>query len=213
MSNVMSQILRLDPSHRARAAESLTQAFAEDAVYAYIFPEPAARLRAMRRLWDALIRFSLVYGEVYTTPDLRGVACWLAPGQTETTFWRMLRTGLALPRAFLSFERSAQQRVQRVFGVMDRVHAQAIQRPHWYLWAIGVEPASQGQGIGHGLLQPVLAKADATSLPCYLETQTEENVAFYRKRGFDVITKETLSELGLTVWTMVREPSSQPRSL
>ncbi len=203
----MNEPIRLVPAHHGHAAETLTQAFREDPVHAYLFPNLDDRIRSMRRLWDALIKFSLVYGEVYTTSACSGVACWLAPGQTETTLRRMLRTRLALPRAFLSFERSAQRRAIRLFASMDRIHAQVMSRPHWYLWAIGVSPGSQGQGIGADLLQPVLAKADAAGLPCYLETQTEGNVAFYHRRGFEVAMRETPTDLGLTTWAMVRQPS------
>jgi ribosomal protein S18 acetylase RimI-like enzyme len=79
-------------------------------------------------------------------------------------------------------------------------------RPHWYLWALGVDPPYQGQGVGGQLLQPVLAEADAAGLPCYLETETERNVAFYRKHGFDVATAGPDPRQGVMVWTMVREP-------
>jgi ribosomal protein S18 acetylase RimI-like enzyme len=201
----MSEVTHLNPSQSPKAAETLAQAFGDDPVYAYIFPNPDERLRSLRRLWQALITTCLRYGEVYATPTTNGVACWLPPGRTEMSLWRTLRTGLALPRAVMSFERNAQRRATTVFSTMDRVHAAAIQRPHWYLWVIGVHPASQGHGIGHSLLQPVLVKADAANLPCYLETQNESNVAFYRKRGFEVATVETPPDLGLTVWTMIRE--------
>jgi hypothetical protein len=49
-------------------------------MYVYICPDEAARVAATRRLWDGIIRLVLIYGEVWTTAEMSGVACWLAPG-------------------------------------------------------------------------------------------------------------------------------------
>ena len=70
---------------------------------------------------------------------------------------------------------------------------------------LGVEPDRQGQGIGSALIQPVLGRADAEGLPCYLETTKERNVTFYRRHGFDVVAEGDLPDLGPPFWTMRRE--------
>jgi ribosomal protein S18 acetylase RimI-like enzyme len=77
---------------------------------------------------------------------------------------------------------------------------------HWYLWGLGVEPSRQGQGIGGMLIQPVLARADASGLPCYLETMNEKNVPFYEKHGFKIVSDAEVPRHGLRVWAMLREP-------
>jgi hypothetical protein len=66
----MPQPVRLDPVQTAQAAEMLARAFRVDPACTHIFPDEADRMRSMRALWDALIRFSLIYGEVWTTPEL-----------------------------------------------------------------------------------------------------------------------------------------------
>jgi ribosomal protein S18 acetylase RimI-like enzyme len=76
---------------------------------------------------------------------------------------------------------------------------------HWYLLAIGVDPANQGKGIGSQLLKTVLCEADKSQLPCYLETMTEIDVQFYRKQGFE-IAHEGLIDGRLPYWTMRRSP-------
>ena len=53
---------------------------------------------------------------------------------------------------------------------------------------------------------PVLAKADAAGLPCYLETMKTRNVPFYRKHGFEVIVEDDLPGGGFHFWTMRRDP-------
>jgi hypothetical protein len=78
-----SAIVRLAPSRKQAAADVLMRAFFADAGYEYVFPDLAERQRSLRRLWPALLGYGLLYGEVYTTPDLSGIACWIPPGNTD----------------------------------------------------------------------------------------------------------------------------------
>lgn len=197
---------RLLPAHKDRAVDALLGAFRDDPLYVYICPDGSRRGEAMRALLRAVVEFTLVYGEAWTTPEVSGAACWLRPGRTAISIWQMPRTAFALPRAILRFGSDALGRATEVFGYADQAHARAVSGPHWYLWGLGVEPAAQGRGIGSGLLQPVLTRADAEALPCYLETETERNVAFYQKRGFDVVEAKRMSDSGPTLWIMLRQP-------
>src|SRR5260221_95631 len=72
--------------------------------------------------------------------------------------------------------------------------------------AQGVDPPYQGQSIGGMLIQPVLARADAEGLPCYLETENPRNVPFYQKHGFKVMSEDEVTNCRLHVWSMLREP-------
>jgi ribosomal protein S18 acetylase RimI-like enzyme len=202
----VTEPVRLAHAQRERAAETLVRAFRADPLYTYICPDEAERLAPMRGLLDALVRFTLLYGEGWTLQGVSGVACWLSPGNTTITVWQMLRTRFELPWAVLRFEGGARRRALDLFGYTDRVHHRVMSGRHWYLWALGVEPAAQGQGIGSSLLQPVLSRADAEGLPCYLETETERNVAFYRRHGFEVSTAERVAGHGPMLWFMTRAP-------
>jgi ribosomal protein S18 acetylase RimI-like enzyme len=197
--------VRLAVSQKAQAAQMLARAFLADQAYSTIFPEEAERKQALQRLFGAVVSYSLVYGLVHSTPSVEGVACWLSPGNAEITLWRMLRTGLGLQRAVIGFSPVARQRVLAVLDYMDELHKRQVPEPHWYLWLVGVEPDAQGRGIGSRLIQPVLTRADKEGLPCYLETQTESNVAFYQKRGFEVMTDGFVPDQEIRVWTMRRE--------
>lgn len=73
---------------------------------------------------------------------------------------------------------------------------------HWHVELVGVEPKLQGQGIGGKLMEAVLRRADGAGEPAYLETDTTENVEFYRRRGFEVTATE--EPLGVQVWYMQR---------
>ena len=55
------------------------------------------------------------------------------------------------------------------------------------------------------MIEAGTSQADAAGLPCYLETATEQNIAFYTKRGFEVTAEAQLSP-EFKGWAMVRQP-------
>lgn len=206
----MSEIVRLQRGQRVRAAEALTRAFQDDPMWSCVLPDGATRAATFRPMWDALIGYSRVYGKVYTTSESEGTVCWIAPGKTKTTLWKLIRTGMGLPRAMFRLPKDARGRFFEMMRFIDRHHENLMKGPHWHLWALGVSPDCQGRGIGGALLEPVLDRADADSVPCYLETQTVRNVAFYRKRGFEVVREKREPVGGLPIWFMVRAPRANP---
>jgi hypothetical protein len=56
-------------------------------------------------------------------------------------------------------------------------------------------------------MDAVLRQTDAAGEPAYLETDTPQNVAFYRRRGFEVIDRS--EPLGVSTWYMARQPRPQ----
>ncbi len=78
--------------------------------------------------------------------------------------------------------------------------------PHEYLWALGVDTTRQGEGTGSALVSAFVARADEARLPAYLETETERNVSFYRRHGFDVVREERALGGRLRVLAMSRPP-------
>jgi ribosomal protein S18 acetylase RimI-like enzyme len=61
---------------------------------------------------------------------------------------------------------------------------------HWHLGPVGVLPSHQGKGIGTKLLSRFCQEVDACLSSAYLETDTDKNVRFYERFGFEVV-KET----------------------
>jgi GNAT superfamily N-acetyltransferase len=90
-------------------------------------------------------------------------------------------------------------RWNRVFEALDAVHPR---EPHWYLGTLGVDPPSQGQGVGRALLRAFVLRADADALPAYLETDRASNVSFYQSAGFAVRGETCV--LGARIWRMLR---------
>jgi len=204
--------IHLMDAQKDRTSEVLTSAFLDDPLYLQIFPDVDERSRSLRRLFGAVVGYALKYGQVHITPSLEGAICWLSPGNTKVTFWRMLRAGLAFQRTVASLRGDARRQLLDALAYTDEIHNRLMAGPkmdaHWYLWALGVTPASQGRGIGGMLLRPVLARSDRAGDPCYLETLNERNVAFYRRWGFEVRNEEVVPGVEVKVWSMIREPGA-----
>jgi len=201
-------VIQIERTHRARAVDAVTRAFLDDPMWSCVLPDREARATLLRPMWNALIGFARVYGEALTTSEGRGAACWIAPGKTDMTLWMMLRTGLALPRSMIRLPKEARERFFGMMRFIDTRHRELMPGRHWYLWVLGVAPEAQRQGIGRGLLRPVFERADNEGFPCYLETQTDVNVAFYRKSGFEVIAEHREPICGLPIWFLRRDPRS-----
>ncbi len=199
-----AQIIPLHSSQQQAAAGVLSRAFFNDPLMQHYLPDPSRRERALPYLMLVSLRYCLFYGEVYTTPALAGMACWLPPGHTGVSMLGMLRAALGVIPPGLGWE--ALRRIQQIEPATDRIHYACVPGPHWYLMLLGVEPARQGQGIGGRLIEPKLAEARTAGLPCYLETMTELDVTFYRKHGFRVVFETTLQPGDLAVWMLMKQP-------
>ena len=201
--------MRLTFSQRGQASEVLTRAFQEDVTIKYIFPDNRERARSLRRLFGVVVRYCLLYGEVHTTSSVEGIACWLRPGHGELSPVGVVRTGmLGLP---MRVGWRALRRFREIYSCAARMHEVAVSEPHWYLWALGVEPGRQGRGIGRSLLEAVHVRADAGGVACYLETEDERNIAFYCRHGYEVVEKGEATREGIRIWGMLRRPIGTDR--
>ena len=66
---------------------------------------------------------------------------------------------------------------------------------HWHLGPVGVLPPYQGKGIGTQLLSLFCKEVDACLAPAYLETDSEKNVRFYERFGFQVIAETDIFDV------------------
>jgi ribosomal protein S18 acetylase RimI-like enzyme len=201
-----TEAVRLDWPRFPRAAEVLTRAFLDYPLMTYCTPHVGRRRRATASLYASVLRYTMRFGDVYTTPNGEGTASWLPPDRPLPTFWRMVRSGMyAVPFAF---GWAGFQRLQAMDHVAEAEHRRHAPGPHWYLWVIGVAPEHQGKGIAGRLMRPVFEQADRDRYRCYLETHKESNVPVYERYGFRVVAKTPVPRHALTVWAMLRGPEA-----
>ena len=190
--------------HMPAVAEDLSAAFATYPMFEWFMRADARRDAARLRFFQMLTR-NLTFGGEVLRPAGGGAASVWMPSQSlvPTPLWEEIRllpvllgaTGLA------RFGRLAAMR-----QAMDAHHP--MDRPHIYLWLLGVRPQAQGLGIGSRLLRAGLERADAQGLPVFLETSTPENVALYRRHGFEVLSEYWVRPDSPPSWAMWREAAT-----
>lgn len=198
------EVTQLAPDQVGEAGQVLARAFQEDPYWSWVLPDKSRRAEVLPWFMEVWVRYCCKYGEVYTSGDkVEGVAVWLPPGKFPLSSVRLMLTGMLL--APLKFGLAASGRLARSTNYVEDLHKRDVPSRHWYLPTLGVDPPCQGQGVGSALMQPVLARADADGLPCYLETEREINVRFYDRHGFEVVVEGDLPRDGPYFWTMKRQ--------
>jgi GNAT superfamily N-acetyltransferase len=183
---------------------ALARAFLDDPGTIWFMPDEARRLRFLRWFFGATLRYGRRHGIVQEERG-RGAAIWLPPDAPLLNPLRALRLGYwQLP---VRMGLSTLRRSLPATRLMDRHHRELVERRHWYLMVLGVQPPEQGTGLGSSLMLPIVRRADEEGLPCYLETGTEVNVRFYSRRGFEVVAEGNLPGGGPQYWCMRRPPA------
>ncbi|MGH3191011.1 MAG: GNAT family N-acetyltransferase [Streptosporangiaceae bacterium] len=161
----------------------LSLAFYDDPPFIWMLPDDRSRERRARGLFKTILRsHALKYGCVDVALDgaaIVGGAIWLPPGHWRPTDREQVRSLPGFIRALGARLGPASELV----AYMARHHPR---EQHWYLYAIGVDPVHQGNGVASVLLRSRLARSDEAGLPAYLESSKPENVPLYEHFGFEV---------------------------
>jgi ribosomal protein S18 acetylase RimI-like enzyme len=184
-------------------AQDLADAFVDDPVFSW-FTRIDARRDAARAAFfhHVLVRMVMGVGEVQR-PACGGAAAVWMPSEALGA-GGLLREISALPMLLRLTGWSRFMRLLQLREAMDRHHP--MDRPHAYLFFLGVTPPAQGHGVGTRLLTAKTDHLDATRRPAFLETATERNVGFYRRHGFEVVAEYRPAPEGPTNWAMWRAP-------
>ena len=182
------------------AAKAAADGFQDNEIWAWMLPRDWQRRRILPRHYRAMIRrVYMPRGGAWTTPDTLGTALWFPPGTLAmSSRERAAELVSLLPEGIASFRRGP-----RWEELIEKHHPT---EPHWYLQTLSVAPSSQRSGVGTALIQPGLDRADSESMPCYLETQRESNIPYYRRFGFE-LTEEICLHDSPPLWLMWRDAS------
>ncbi len=186
---------------------ALARAFYDDPLFNFFVPDPVAQTKALLAFMSAGTADAAKSGEIWLAHSDDGkIACaavWLPPGKYPRGARRDTVTNL---RGLPTFVRSGRRigGAIRLLTAVDKAHHEFAE-PHYYLAILGTDPRYQRTGAGSAALQPILDRCDEEGLPAYLETQKEENLAYYARHAFEVIQK--LEAKGLPpIWTLTRKP-------
>jgi ribosomal protein S18 acetylase RimI-like enzyme len=205
----MNDVEPLREDRFGQAGRALARAFADDPLWCWVLPDDDQRDASLEFFQTAGVRYGHRFGAVHANAEpVLGCAVWLPPGETDLQPDRLAETGFHEAAARL--DPDALERFLRFTEHLGPLHHRHMPGRHWYLMILGVDPAAQGRGLGGRLMAPILARADEDALPCYLETQKERNVPFYRKSGFEVVGETDVPE-GPHLWLMSRPPARAER--
>lgn len=170
------------------------RAFVDDPVMRWLYPDDEIFLAEGGVVFEGAFRGWVALGEVWCTDDGVGVAVWIPPGRPDVPFSDDPRESEIDPSL-----------VER-FGILGPLmEANTPPEPHWYLQLLATHPDWQRRGVGAQLMGATFERADGEGLACYLETETVENVAYYRHHGFEVRSEWDVPT-GPHMWGMLRPP-------
>jgi ribosomal protein S18 acetylase RimI-like enzyme len=182
-----------------RLTRTLARAFYDDPPTKWVSPDDSRRLERLTRAFALGIdKIWLPGGESYTTDGVTGGALWQRPGKWKVGLATQLRL---LPGGVRAYGRDL-PRFLRLVGILESKHPED---PHYFLAVLGVDPDSQGRGLGTALMTPVLERCDRERISAYLESTTPRSRTCYERVGFRVTEEITLPD-GPPVWLMWREP-------
>jgi ribosomal protein S18 acetylase RimI-like enzyme len=205
MARSSGELYRLRQQDIPRAAAVLADAFRHDPLWLKVFAGANRFEERYRAFFEMPLRLGIRYGSgIAVSANLEGLAVWLPDRYAEMTMWRVIRCG-AIGCGF----RVGMQVARRMSPVAQALprdrRAHMGETPYNYLMVIGVGTAFQGKGHGGALLEAVIEQSVRENRALYLETESEENVRFYEKRGLRVLKQITLRRLDLPMWQMVHD--------
>jgi ribosomal protein S18 acetylase RimI-like enzyme len=176
----------------------LGRAYADDPVWSWVYPQPD-RSRRLGRMFRSLLCATRERGAtVLTDQAARGAAIWQRSDERSLGMVGNVRVGATMV--------ATGARMRRGQAVMRAIERRHPKEPHWYLAALGTDPAHQGEGIGSALVRHVTDELANTGEPAYLETETAANVPFYERHGFEVVGELDVPGGGPHLWLMWRSP-------
>ncbi len=196
-------VVRAEPRDHDAIVRVLVRAFDADPVVNYLLRRDAHRGRAFALCFAAFLKHvTMPHGETWIADNGAGAALWTPPGRSNVSMRTILAMGPSLLRAV------GLSRARSMGAAANRVQRKHPHTPHFYLFAIGVDPDQQGRGIGGALLQTVLRRCDAERMPAYLEASTPNNRRLYERHGFRATGEVMMAPDAPPVWLMWRDPNA-----
>ena len=169
-------------------ASTFKKSFRHDPVMRWLFPDDE-EFEATRQMNDFFRRL-LAHERSLVTHDVVAFSLWIPPGRPEVA---------VEPEAT---EPPSEELITKFIALGSAIDENTPVEEHWYLQMIGTHPDWQGRGIGSMLIREGLSWASRDGLGVYLETETVENVAYYRHLGFEIRSEWDVAGGGPHMWGM-----------
>jgi GNAT superfamily N-acetyltransferase len=186
------------------AAMVALRGFYTDPFFIYLSPGARLRNRGLFLFFRTALRHLGPRGIIVTVRDDRdaivGVSAWMPPGGYPQPIATQLA---AIPGSFRALYRRPRSMLDggRYLDAISKAHPKD---PHWYLYLLVADPEMQRRGVGTMLLNDRLPQIDEEGVGSYLETQKEDNLAYYQRFGYELKTSITPVPEGPPIYALWR---------
>ncbi|MBB5079145.1 GNAT family N-acetyltransferase [Nonomuraea endophytica] len=181
-----ASIRRADEAERQAVLDVLTEAFMNDPLVRWLYPETGPRGPLQAHYYRHLLTHPTA--EAYLAGDSQAAAIWLTLPADHTP----------------DEEPGGGERLRALGEALAPRHPNGER--HLYLPCMGVVTGRQGAGLGSAMLRHRLERADADRLPAYLEASSPRSRALYRRHGFEDLGEPVRVAGSPPLWPMWRHP-------
>ncbi|MEU9190886.1 GNAT family N-acetyltransferase [Streptomyces sp. NPDC048484] len=191
-------IRRAGEGDRETVTQLLDEAFQNDPVSSWVFPDADHRRRTHPLLMRVFLDTVLDAGYVDVMEDGSACALWLSvPAEAHEED----EDGPAQVREAVDPDN---ERVELIGRLTAEAHP--VGAAHEYLWMIAATPERQGEGLGTALVRHVLERCDGEGRAAYLEASSARSRVLYERLGFVFTGSAVDLPDGPQMWPMWREP-------
>lgn len=187
------------------AARVLADAFVSEPIFSWLMRDDHRRSSARLRFFRVILTEAAFPDGEIEQPAVGGAAAVWIPSE-KLTGQPLSREIRALPMLVNTTGLARFGRLFPLRAAMDAHHP--MERPHDYLWFLGVRPELQGKGLGSRLLAARAARLDAAGRAGFLETAELRNLPLYHRHGFEIVDEYKPRPDGPLIYAMWREPKT-----
>lgn len=187
-----------------KAGAVFASAFRSDPVWRAVFSKATDRQR--QAFFQAPAQFCRTFGTLSApSQNLEGMIGWVYSDNADMTILKGIRCGSFFACFGAGFNNLKD--MGEIFSPLEKARKELMEGLEYiYVMILGIAPAYQKQGYGSALLSSVLSLSDKKQLPIYLETATENNVAWYGQFGFQVLEEVMHPIIEKPQWSLCRQP-------
>jgi ribosomal protein S18 acetylase RimI-like enzyme len=188
------------------AAQVGKRAFFDDPFFSFLFPSEKMRARSLPIFFRTVFAHMGAKGRTVTVRNERneivGIAAWQTTGGYPLPIGVQLTQMPGSFRAMFPRSKSFSDGF-KYMAALTNAHTKDAQ---WYLMVLCCDPTDQRSGVGTMLLEHAFADVDTEGVGSYLETPRQDNVAYYRRFGYQLVETIRPIEGAPPYYTMWRPP-------
>ncbi|MDH4263701.1 MAG: GNAT family N-acetyltransferase [Spirochaetia bacterium] len=203
------KVEEISDKYEKEAIQVLSMSFVNDPGIAFFSPNPVKRMHHTIKMVSGMSGILNSFGKKFmikTNDKIAAVAMWVPPGKNINN-WRLIKAGFILIPFVMGLR--VFRKIMMFLDIAMRLQEEHMEnRDHWHLFYVGVNPASQRNGYGKAVISEILGESDKTKIPVFVQVFTEEGQRFFKKNGFEIISKTKFSE-DCIMNCMIREPKQK----